>query len=72
MRVQINSCRQLAPVEQLLKYAPMKSEFQKAISMDETIKTELSIDMSEVSNREVIDGEFTEQAAQPILRSFMA
>lgn len=50
-------------IKQLLKYAPMKSEFQKAISTDETIKTELSTDMSEVSNQEVIDGEFTEQAA---------
>lgn len=49
-------------IKQLLKYAPMKSEFQKAISTDETIKTELSIDMSEVSSQ-IIDGEFTEQAA---------
>jgi recombination protein RecT len=50
-------------IKQLLKYAPMKSDFQKAVSMDETIKAELSVDMSEVQNREVIEGEFTEQAA---------
>lgn len=50
-------------IKQLLKYAPMKSEFQKAVTMDETIKTELSVDMSEVSNQEVIDGELTEQVA---------
>lgn len=40
-------------IKQLLKYAPMKSDFQKAISMDESIKTELGIDMSEVRNEEV-------------------
>ncbi|MDR2024113.1 MAG: recombinase RecT [Hungatella sp.] len=48
-------------IKQLLKYAPMKSEFQKAVTMDETIKTELSVDMSKVSNQEVIDGELMEQ-----------
>ncbi|MDR2024610.1 MAG: recombinase RecT [Hungatella sp.] len=37
-------------IKQLLKYAPMKSEFQKAVTMDETIKTELSVDMSEIRN----------------------
>lgn len=37
-------------IKQLLKYAPVKSEFQKAITLDETVKTELSIDMSEVQN----------------------
>jgi len=50
-------------IKQLLKSAPMKSEFQKAVSMDETIKAELSVDMSEVQSQEVIEVEFTEQAA---------
>lgn len=50
-------------LKQLLKYAPMKSDFQKAVSMDETIKTELSVDMSEVQNENVIDAEFEEQSA---------
>ena len=40
-------------LKRLLKTAPMKTEFRKAISMDESIKTELSIDMSEVRNEEV-------------------
>ena len=40
-------------IKQLLKYAPIKSDFRKAISMDETIKTELSVDMSEVRNEDV-------------------
>lgn len=50
-------------IKQLLKYAPMKSDFQKAVSMDETIKTELSLDMSEIRNENVIDAEFIEPAA---------
>ena len=40
-------------LKRLLKTAPVKSEFRKAISMDESIKTELSVDMSEVQNEEV-------------------
>lgn len=40
-------------IKQLLKYAPIKSDFRKAISMDETIKTELSVDMAEVKNEDV-------------------
>lgn len=42
-------------LKQLLKYSPMKSEFQKAVSMDESIKTELSVDMSEVRNVNLIE-----------------
>ena len=42
-------------LKQLLKYSPMKSEFQKAVSMDESIKTELSVDMSEVRNMNLIE-----------------
>lgn len=41
-------------IKQALKYAPIKTDFQKALSTDETIKKELSIDMTTVKN-EVID-----------------
>jgi len=41
-------------IKQALKYAPIKTDFQRALSTDETIKKEISIDMSEVQN-EVID-----------------
>lgn len=37
-------------IKQLLKYAPMTAELQRAISMDESIKYELAMDMSEVQN----------------------
>lgn len=39
-------------LKRLLKTAPVKSDFRKAISMDETIKEDLSVDMSEVQNVE--------------------
>lgn len=37
-------------IKQLLKFAPLKSDFQKAITLDETVKTQLSVDMSEIRN----------------------
>lgn len=47
-------------IKQLLKYAPIKTDFRKAISMDESIKTELSVDMSEVKNEDIIEGNYQE------------
>ena len=49
-------------IKRLLKYAPLKSEFKKALSLDGTVKTELSPDMSEVISEEpeYVPGEFTE------------
>ena len=40
-------------LKRLLKTAPIKSDFRKALSTDETIKTDISVDMSEVKNEEV-------------------
>lgn len=37
-------------VKRALKYAPIKSDFARAISTDNTIKSELDVDMSEVSD----------------------
>lgn len=48
-------------IKQLLKYAPMTAELQKAISMDESIKYELAVDMSEVQNHN-FEGENTDAA----------
>lgn len=42
-------------IKRALKYAPVSSDFQKALSMDETIKSELSVDMSEVQNDDMTD-----------------
>lgn len=50
-------------IKQLLKYAPVKSDFQKAITLDETVKTQLSIDMSEVQNEELMVGDKSDTAA---------
>lgn len=41
-------------IKQVLKYAPLKAESRRALSTDETIKTELYEDMSEVPAKEII------------------
>lgn len=35
-------------IKRALKYAPVSSDFQRALSTDESIKTELAVDMSEI------------------------
>lgn len=37
-------------IKQALKYAPIKTEFQRALSTDETIKTKISANMNEIAN----------------------
>lgn len=49
-------------IKRALKYAPISSDFQKALSMDETIKTELSVDMSEIRNECLPDASGSEAA----------
>jgi recombination protein RecT len=44
-------------IKKLLKYAPLKTEFLRAIGSDESIKSELAVDMTEVQNDDIIDGE---------------
>ena len=46
-------------LKKVLKYAPMKSDFVKAVVQDETIKTEISSDMYEVNN-DLVEAEFKE------------
>lgn len=40
-------------IKQALKYAPIRTEFQRALSLDETIKKEISDDMFSVQNVEI-------------------
>ena len=47
-------------LKQVLKYAPLKSDFVKAVVQDETIKANISEDMYEVQDNTVFDAEFTE------------
>ena len=44
-------------VKKLLKYAPIKTEFTRQIATDETIKTDISENMTDVSDETVIDSE---------------
>ncbi|MBE5954968.1 MAG: recombinase RecT [Lachnospiraceae bacterium] len=37
-------------IKQALRYAPIKTEFQRALATDETIKTKISVNMNEVVN----------------------
>lgn len=48
-------------LKQALKYAPLKTDFRKALSTDETIKTELAEDMSEIHGEYIWDAEYTEK-----------
>ena len=48
-------------IKQALKYAPIKTEFRKALSTDETVKMQFCEDMSEVQNEEIYDTEYEEK-----------
>ena len=49
-------------IKKCLKYAPIKSDFATQISNDESIKSELSVDMSEVVNEQeaVVEADYKE------------
>jgi len=47
-------------LKRVLKYAPLKSDFVRAVVQDETVKSQLSDDMYEVNNEAVYEAEFTE------------
>ena len=49
-------------IKRALKYAPVSVDFQKALSTDETIKTEIAVDMSEIRN-ECLDNTGNGEAA---------
>lgn len=47
-------------LKRVLKYAPLKSDFARGISQDETIKTEISPDMYATPDTTVFEAEYTE------------
>ena len=47
-------------LKKVLKYAPLKSDFVRAVVQDESIKSEINEDMYSVSNETVFEAEFTE------------
>lgn len=52
-------------IKQALKYAPIKADFRRAISTDETIKTEFAPDMSDVADeKEIVDAQYTESSEE--------
>lgn len=48
-------------IKKVLKFAPLKSDFLRAIASDETIKTELAIDMTEINGEDIIKVEVQNQ-----------
>lgn len=44
-------------LKRVLKYAPLKSDFQRAVTTDETIKSNVSEDMASVADERVIEAE---------------
>ena len=49
-------------LKKVLKYAPLKSDFVRAVAQDETIKKDISDDMTFVPDETIIDAEVTEVA----------
>jgi recombination protein RecT len=47
-------------LKRVLKYAPLKSDFVRAVVQDETIKSEISDDMYSVNNEIMYEAEYTE------------
>ena len=47
-------------LKRVLKYAPLKTEFVRAATQDEVIKTTISDDMYDVPDENIIDAEFSE------------
>lgn len=47
-------------LKKVLKYAPIRVEFQRGIAEDGTIKTEIDEDMSDIPGENIFEGEFEE------------
>ena len=47
-------------LKKVLKYAPLKSDFVRAVAQDETIKTEISEDMYSAPNEIIYEADYTE------------
>lgn len=59
-KTNFNEMAEKTILKRLLKYAPMSSDAARAVSQDETIKSEIDVDMSIIPDETPIDGEFTE------------
>ena len=45
-------------IKKLLKYAPLKTDFLRAMNSDETIKSEIALDMTEVQSDDIVEGSY--------------
>lgn len=44
-------------IKRVLKFAPLKTDFLRAMATDETIKNEIAVDMTEINGEDIIDME---------------
>jgi len=51
-------------LKKVLKYAPLKSDFARGISQDETVKTEISEDMYSVKNETIYEAEYEDKETE--------
>ena len=57
-----NSMAKKTVIKQALKYAPLQADIRNVMAIDETIKRELSADMTEIQGESVWDAEYQEVA----------
>lgn len=58
-----NAMAKKTVLKQALKYAPLSADLRRLVSADETIKSDISVDMSEItdiSDENIIDGQYQE------------
>lgn len=51
-------------IKKALKYAPLRTDFRRAMSTDGTIKEELNEDMTEVIGKDIFDTSYTEEVQE--------
>ena len=49
-------------IKQALKYAPLQTDVRRILTTDETIKNDISMDMSEISDKTIWETEYKEVA----------
>lgn len=54
-------------LKKVLKYAPLKSDFVRAVAQDETIKKDISDDMTFIQDETIIDAEMTEVVEEDVV-----
>ena len=57
-----NSMAKKTVIKQALKYAPLQADIRRILSTDESVKTDIGQDMTEIPNEDIFDTEYREVA----------